>query len=56
MQKNEKEPILDGRAVVQRTGPNTYWLCRPDGEQLERFPTREAAEERGGRLIEKGTL
>ncbi|MFC3644388.1 hypothetical protein [Aquibium oceanicum] len=56
MEKNEKEMILDGRAMVHRTGPNTYWLCRPDGEQLERFPTRELAEDRGGKLVDKGTL
>ncbi|TPJ85522.1 hypothetical protein FJ434_16485 [Mesorhizobium sp. B2-5-13] len=58
------EPICDGKAALEYTtsmepgpeGKPIMWLCRADGERLEKIAGRQQAEDRATALIEKGNL
>ena len=62
MTKNALSPICGGASALRAAGyevgsnKEIFWVCRPDGTELERVCGRAEAEARANALIAKGAL
>jgi hypothetical protein len=52
---NPLVPILKGRAAIE-SYVIEHWICRPNGDRLERRASFEEAEARAKELVERGAL
>ena len=53
--RNPLVPVLDGKAAIE-SFVIEHWICRPDGERLERRASFEEAETRAKELLAKGVF
>lgn len=52
---NPLTPILDGKAAIE-SYVIEHWICRPNGDRLERRASFEEAEARAKEMHEKGVF